>query len=301
MKIKAILASLISAVALQGATAGEWCPPAKDKCPVDCCEDTKGSVSFGYASDYIFYGVRVARDNVWADANYTFDLPCVGLPLTVGVWHLSSLGSGLAGNDAYGDETNLYTSLGLPSVLGFDMSVGYKALFYPTTRPVTGTAGALGDSQNEVAFTISRDVFCGVTVAYRAAYDFNIRDFNDLAVPAQDLGGSWVHTLSASKSIDITDCLALDLTAGVLYTDNYWAGVPVAGQRDTGWNNYYLQATLPIALSGCATLLPYVGYSGTPDTWVGDGLEGINPGAGLNNGANANDVFHGGVSIKVGF
>lgn len=289
MKIKALLATLIGAVALQGVSAGEWCPPAPDKCPVECCDDTNGEVSFGYGSDYIFYGVRLARDHVWADANYTFDgLP---LPLTVGVWHLSSLGSGVAnGADGYGDETNLYASVALPSFCGFDASLGYKALFYPTTREPN--PGQNGDSQNELSLSISREILCGVTLGYTIAHDFNIRDFNS---PGQDLSGSWVHTIGLDKSIDITDCLAIDLSAGVLYTDNYWANQVAAGQRDTGWNNYYLQAALPIALSGCATLTPYVGYSGTPDTWVADGIDGLVP------GANQNDVFHGGVSISVGF
>ncbi|MDF1753046.1 MAG: hypothetical protein P1U89_09750 [Verrucomicrobiales bacterium] len=288
MKIKALLATLIGAVALQGVSAGEWCPPAPDKCPVECCDDTNGEVSFGYGSDYIFYGVRLARDHVWADANYTFDgLP---LPLTVGVWHLSSLGSGGAVSDAYGDETNLYASVALPSFCGFDASLGYKALFYPTTRqPSPGTAG---DSQNELSLSISREIFCGVTLGYTAAYDFNVTDFNDTVLA--DRSGAWVHTLGLSKSVDITDCLALDLAGGVLYTDNYWENVAGA-TKDSGWNNYYLSASLPIALSGCATLTPYVGYSGTPDTWVADGINGGVP------GANQNDVFHGGVSISVGF
>jgi len=297
MKIKAILASLISAVALQGATAGEWCPPAKDKCPVDCCEDTKGNVSFGYMSDYIFYGVRLARDSVFADVNYTFDLPCVGLPLTVGAWHLSSLGSGLAGNDAYGDETDLYASIGLPSVLGFDASIGYTHYLFPTFRGPG--APTVGDSLSEANITISREVLCGVTLAYRGAHTFNgPAGYFGAGVNTNTDNGSWVHTLSLAKSFDITDCLALDLTGGVLYSDNYWSNFDSSGNNNTnysGWNNYYVQASLPIALSGCATLLPYVGYSGSPDTWIADGLNGLVP------GANQNDVFHGGVSIKVGF
>ena len=283
MKIKALLATLIGAVALQGATAGEWCPPVIDKCPVECCDELPGSISVGYDTDYIFYGVRLARDVVWADVNYTFDLPCVGLPVTIGAWHLSSLGSGVAtGNDGYGDETNLYAAVGLPSICGFDMELGYKALFYPTTRGPRGTLNNGGDSQNEISLTISREIFCGVTASYRAAHDFNIRDFNS---PGQDLSGSWIHTIGLDKTIDISDCIALDLSGGVLYSDNYWANQVAAGNRETGWNNYYIQAALPIAVGQCATLTPYLGYSGTPDTWVADGINGLVP------GANRNDVF----------
>lgn len=324
MKIKALIAVLVGAVGLQSASAGcNWCPPAaKDKCPVDCCEDLPGSISVGYASDYIFYGVRLAEDSVWGDVNYTFDIPCVGLPLTIGVWHLTSLGSGEpAGNDNYGDETDLYASLGLPSICGFDFSLGLTHYMFPTTRPPSNAAGTggpiFGDSTTEISIEVSRELFCGVTMTYRGAHDFNApAHLSQTITPGLPFSnndtGAWVHTLSLAKTFDITDCIALDLSGGVLYTDNYWVnlnnhqGVGAANNNTkshSGWNSYFIEAALPIAVGRCATLTPYIGYSGAPSGWVADGKLGIDSagnGDGIQN-ANANDVFHGGVSLEVGF
>jgi hypothetical protein len=272
-------------------------------------------------SDYIFYGVRLAEDSVWADVNYTFDIPCVGLPLTVGVWHLTSLGSGdPSGNDNYGDETDLYASLGLSFFCGFDASIGVTHYMFPTTRPSAPGAnpnGVFGDSTTEVNIEISRELFCGLVLSYRGAHDFNApAHLSASATPGLPFSindtGAWVHTLGLAKTFDITDCIALDLSGGVLYTDNYWVNVTnhqgVGNPNNTtkshsGWNSYFLEAALPITVGRCATLTPYVGYSGAPSGWVADGKLGIDA-AGDANGiqnANANDVFHGGVSISVGF
>ena len=304
MKIKALLATIISAVALQGVIAGEWCPPAcEDKCPVECCPDQNGSVSVGYETDYIFYGVRLARDSVWADVNYTFDICC--LPVTIGAWHLSSLGSGLPNADGFGDETDLYVNVGLPSICGFDLNLGYTHYMYPTTRLPQGAAGPLvGDSTNELSLTISREIWCGLNLTYRAAHDFNMPSAGSTGVEPQNNtdDGAWVQTIGLDKTFDINDCIALDLSAGVLHTDNYWTNLQNAqagNTRNSGWNSYYIQAALPVSIGCNATLTPYVGYNGSPDGWITDGLNGINhPG---NTGANANDVLHGGVSISVGF
>ena len=120
MKIKALLATLIGAVALQGATAGTWSPPDKGgKCPVVDCPDIGGNISVGYDSAYLFKGVRLAHDVFWGDVNYTFD----GLPFApnIGIWHLTDLGT--FPNSFYGDETNIYLGLSTPSVLGFDTAL----------------------------------------------------------------------------------------------------------------------------------------------------------------------------------
>lgn len=274
MKVKAIFAGLVGAVALQGATAGEWCPPAAAKCPVEE-SPCYGSISVGYESDYIFYGHRLAQDSVWADVNYTFD--CLPLPVTIGVWYLSDLDS------AYGDEADFYASVGMPSILGFDNTFGYTVYTYPTG----------GYSQHEISWEISREVFCGWTASYRAAYDFNMWGLGGRAGSQQ---GAWMHTIGIAKTWEISDCVALDFGAGVLYSDNYWA--PQGTLDNTGWNNYYIQAALPMAV-GCtgATFTPYIGYNGTPDGWV---LDGYGPSA-AGAGRNYNDLFHWGVSFGVEF
>ena len=296
MKIKLLLATLVGAVALNGAVAGEWCPPAPAKCPVECCDDANGYVGVSYMTDYIFRGVRHARDTVGAHASYTID-NCF-LPVTLGVNHYSSLSSDTTnylGTD--GDHTNFFAEAGLPSLCGFDLKLRYDHYMYPNLR---NDVNGLGDSHGQLGLTVAREVLCGLTVAYTAAYDFNAPAYyNTLAVaPGSFLNnadnGGWIHTLDLSKSLDITDCIALDLSAGVLYTDNIW-GNGSGSQRSAGWNNWYAEAALPIAVGQCATLTPYVGYNGTPDSWLADDYANGIP------GANRNDVFHGGVRLGVAF
>ena len=278
MKIKALLATLVGAVAINGATAGEWCPPAPDKCPVDCCPESAGSISVGYMSDYLFYGARLAEDSVWTDLNYTFtELP---LPVTVGVWYLSEFGN----NGAYGDEADFYASVGLPSMLGLDASFGYTVYTYPTG----------GYSQHEISLELSRELFAGFTASYRAAYDFNMWQLGGGAGSQQ---GAWMHHFGLAKTIDISDCIGLELSGGVLYSDNYWNPALTAGNDNTGWNNYYLQAALPITVGCTGTLTPYIGYNGSPDGWV---LDGANLG-GAGAARNYNDLLHWGVSFGVEF
>lgn len=288
-----IMAALLAAGMLPvAAMAGtEWCAPSAKSCDSECCPDIGGSVSVGYDTDYVWRGVRFARDSVWADVNYTFE----NLPFSpnIGVWHLSSLGSGGVGSDAYGDETNVYAGISGPSILGFDTSLGYTGVFFPTTR---GPGGPGGDSSSRITIGASRDLFWGIGFGYAGNYDFGA---TNAGAPALS---SWFHEFSLSKSFAITDCIALDLGAEVAYNDGYWSGYGLAtpgpgfaGGLGSGWNHYKVSAALPITLNCRTTLTPYVAYNGTPDAWIADGLNG---GVGL---ANENDVFFGGVSLGVNF
>ena len=317
MKITKLLLTTLSIGVLTtlGAFAGtsSWCPKAPvEDCYVDDCPDIGGSISVGYGSDYIFYGTRFARDHVWADVNYTFDGI---LPINVGLLHISSLGSGGPGTDAYGDETNLYASVALPEFFGFNTSIGYAHYFFPTTRgPINANAG---DSTAEVSLNISKDVM-GFNLYYRGAYDFvapgHLNNVNGIAsfleVPGNQDNGAWVHELGVGREICLTDNISLALNGGVYYVDNYWGDLVTASVingnhsgRSSGWHAYYIKASLPIALNCRSTFTPYIGYNGTPDTWVGDELQGIDASNfnGRNQGANANDVFHWGVSLQVDF
>lgn len=288
MMIRKLGAALAVAVMLPVAVfAGtEWCPPAAKGCELECCPDIGGSVSVGYDTDYVWRGVHWARDSVWGDVNYTFeDLP---FSPNVGIWHLSSLGSGAPAADGYGDETNVYAGISGPSFLGFDTSLSYTAVFFPTLRAPGGPGG---DSSSRLSVGVSRDIVWGVGFGYTGNYDFGATDL-----------GSWFHEFSLSKSIAITDCMSLDLGAEVAYNDGYWSGYGLstpgpgfAGGYGSGWNHYKVSAALPIALNCRATLTPYIAYSGTPDAWIADGLNGGVP------GANENDVLFGGVSLGVNF
>lgn len=298
MKLKLLLATIFGAVAVNGAVAGTYCPPPAqyDKCPVECSPDSPGYVGVSYMSDYIFRGVRYARDTVGMHASYTID-SCI-IPVTLGVNHYTSLssnnpGNRLGGPNAGGDHNNLYAAVELPSVYGFDLGLRYDHYFYPNWRTPAGAPG-FGDSHGALGLTISREILCGLTLAYTAQHDFNSPSAQLPFGNSSTDNGAWIHTIDLSKSFSITDCVSLDLRGGVLYTDNMWAGGS-GSQRSAGWNNYYMEAALPIAIGRCATLSPYIGYNGTPDSWLADGVPNGIP------GANANDAFHGGVRLGVKF
>jgi hypothetical protein len=309
MKIKLLLGAIIAAASLSGANAGSYCPPAKDcaKCPVDCCEELQGNVGVSYMSDYIFRGVRYSRDAVGLNASYRFD-NCVA-PVTIGVNHISSLGSNTVSElNAYapganGDQTDVFVAVGLPSICGFDFGLRYDHYMYPNARIANNAV--LGDSHGALGLTVSREVFCGLVLAFNSTHDFNqpsAGTWNQFGtVPSTD-NGAWIHTASVSKSFCITDCISLNLTGGVLYTDNLWnnngANHTAGNVRSSGWNSYYVEASLPISIGKCATLSPYVAYNGTPDGWVADGVQGLGE---LGGDPNANDVFNGGIRLNVGF
>lgn len=309
MKIKILLTALLGAVTIQGAAAGDWCAP-EPKCPIDCSPDFKGEITLGYDTDYIWKGVRWAGDNIWADVNYTFD--CLPLSPTIGVWHLTSLGSAAGtagaatgpGNDAYGDETNIYAGFDLPCLFGFENRFGYVLNLYPTARLPQGSPLNVGDSFQRLQFATSRDLFCGLTFNYLAEWYFG----NDANPGVGTELDGWFHTLGLSKSFEINDCIALDLSAEASYNDGLYSGIGAidpgapgrAGGYGSGWNNYMLRAALPISLNCRSTLIPYIAYNGTPDGWVADHNRQISQ-ITDNQGANANDVFFGGVSVKVEF
>lgn len=292
MRLKLLLTTLVGALAINGAVAGEaYSLPSKDKTPIECCPDIGGEIAIGYDTDYILYGVRLARDSVWGDVNYTFD-SLLPLPLTVGVWHLSSL----SGANSF-DETDVYGSIRMNEFKGFQTTIGFTHRFFSNVRGPSGTS-TVGDSRAEFWMMIERQLACGATVFYRRAYDYGAPSAFVPATANTTDSGAWIHTLGVSKTMELNDRMGLDLSAGVLYSDNFWPADMSGGARarSTGWNSYYVQAGLPIALSCRATLTPYIGYNGSPDTWIADG---VNPNGIV--GSGANDIFHGGVSLRVSF
>jgi len=313
MKFKHLLATLLGVAVINVAVAGPYCAPpsASDKCPVECCPDSPGYVGVSYMSDYIFRGVRYSRDTVGAHASYTID-NCF-IPVTLGINHYSSLSStDFTRTGIGGDHTNLFAEVGLPSICGFDLGLRYDHYLYPNVRTPDnlGVDGArTGDSHGALGLTISREVLCGVTLAYTAQYDFNAPSAHSSPIGlwnSNNDDGAWIHTIDLSKSFCINDCVSLDLSAGVLYTDNVYGPSTInpsnnvlrnGPTRSAGWNNYYIEAALPIAVGNCATLTPYIGYNGTPDTWQADGVQSNT----VPNTSNDNDIFHGGVRLGVKF
>jgi len=271
---KAILVAVIGVFALS-ANAGDWGKaPVPAKAPIEECVDIGGSISSGYMTDYIFYGVRFARDSVWTDVNYTFDNFIV--PINIGAWYLNGI------TPSGYDELDLYASAELGTFAGFDVALGYVHYFYPES-------GA--QSYGEVGLDISRSLGI-VDFAWESNYALS---------SLGAVSGGWYHQAALSKEFGITDAVSLVLTGGVGYSDGYIdapkVGLTPASAGASGWNHYFITAELPIELNCRATLTPYIGYVGAPDGWIVDGIS-----AGGQNGLGAqSDILHGGVSLSVSF
>jgi hypothetical protein len=271
---KAILVTAIGAMTLS-VNAGDWGKAPVGKAPIEECVDLGGEISVGYMSDYVFYGVQFAGDSIWTDVNYTFD--GLAVPITIGAFYLNGINedSTLPNGNAY-DELDLYVSAALGSFAGFDVSVGYTHFLFPEVRSTLGPVAAGG--YGELALDVTRSLGF-VDLAFEANYAMG------------GFANGWYYQLGFEKSFGLTDNISLVLGTGVGYSDNYFSAL--APTTDSGWNHYYVTASLPIVLNCRTTLTPYIGYSGAPDTWVADGIVGSN--------APQSDILHGGVTLSVTF
>jgi hypothetical protein len=265
MKIR--LLSLLILAAMTGLDAGDWGKAPVDKTPIEECVDLGAEISAGYETDFMFYGIRFARDSFWTDLNYTFDgLP---VPITVGAWYLNGInGSAFAGGF---DQLNLYANAALGTFAGFDVNLGYTHYTFPEFRSNIAPLGGYG----ELNFNVTRTVG-PLDLRYSMSYAMGGGGFAPQG---------WYHELGGEKTFPLTDSIGLTLGAGVAYTDGYW------GPSD--WNHYFARVSLPIELNCRTTLVPYIGYLGAPDTWIVDGAFGAN--------SPQSDILHGGVSLRVTF
>ncbi len=272
---KTILVATIGALTL-GVNAGDWGKAPVSKNVIEECVDLGGEVSVGYMSDYIFYGVKFAGDSVWADVNYTFD--GLAAPITIGALYLNGINEdGIGG--AF-DELDLYVSAALGTFAGFDVALGYTHYIFPEARGNLGATSGAG--YGEIGLDIRRSLGF-VDVLFESNYG---------------MGGAsngWYHQLGFEKSFGLTDSVSLVLGTGVGYSDGYFnPAVPnFSTPRDSGWNHYYVTASLPIELNCRTTLTPYVGYVGGPDSWIVDGINVT--------GDPQSDILHGGVTLSVSF
>ncbi len=272
---KTILVATISALTL-GVNAGDWGKAPVSKQVIEECVDLGGEVSVGYKSDYIFNGVRFAGDSVWTDVNYTFD--GLAVPVTVGATYLNGISDDFFGGGF--DRLDLYVSAALGTFAGFDVALGYTHTTFPEIRSNFG--GTTGSGYGEIGLDIRRSLGF-VDVLFQTNYA---------------MGGAfngWYHQLGVEKGFGLTDNISLVLGTGVGYSDNYFhPAVPnFSTPRDSGWNHYYVTASLPIELNCRTTLTPYIGYVGGPDSWIVDGINVT--------GDPQSDILHGGVTLSVSF
>ncbi|MGB0153762.1 MAG: hypothetical protein ACPGFB_07000 [Verrucomicrobiales bacterium] len=228
---KAILVAIIGAMTL-GVNAGDWGKaPVVDKTPIEECVDIGGSITVAYDTDYVFYGQRFTRDNIWTDVNYNIDTAIA--PLNVGFYYLDGI------QDDY-DELGIYVSTELGTYLGFDASLTYFHYFFPSG----------GASNGDLTLGLSRSL--GIV-------DFSVSATSSLGISNADYQ---YYEAGIEKAFEVTDTLDLVVGVGLAYDDGY------KGVSDL--SHYYVTAALPIELNCRATLTPYVAYQGAPTGWAAD-------------------------------
>lgn len=205
-----------------------------------------GSISVGYDTKYIFRGVDFGDDAVWSGVDTNFDL-ADNLSLNLGAWYINPTGGGQDN-----DELDLYAFLNT-SVGGVDVGVGVTSYLFPEA----------GGDALEAALTLGKSIGM-LDFGFLYAYDF-------------EADGTYLEG-SVGTTIEISDNVALEIGSGVGYGDGYY-GV-------SGFNNVYVKAALPIALTETLTLTPYVANS-----WAIDSLED----------SGEDDHFFGGASLSVDF
>jgi len=277
---KAILAIAVGALTL-GANAGDWGKaPVYDKTPIEECVDLGGNISAGYHTDYIYKGVRLGRDTVSTHVDYTFE--GLAIPVTIGVDYFNVING-----QAIGDEVATFARVALGNYAGFDLGASYTQRFYPELNNAS--------SSGEIGLHVSRDLGLATLVA-NAYYNLNTPNaWNGVVGANNNDSGSFYYDLGLEKAIALGGADVV-LAGGIAYADNYWGRGPNAqnGGRSSGWNHYYLRASLPIELNCRTTLTPYVSYTGAPEGWLADGLVPAGSGWG-------SDVFSGGISLNVSF
>jgi len=275
MKTATLMAS-IGAMAFGVSTpdlfAGDWGKAPVDKTPIEECVDLGGELSVGYETDYVFYGVRFARDSVWTDVNYTFDN--LAVPVTVGAWYLNGINGGGAGYD----EVDLYVDFELGTFAGFDFNLGYYHYAFPEFRSNVTPSGGYGEAYLDISLSLGF-----IDLAYSAIQSFGGRG----------TAAGWFHEFGVEKTFELCDSAAIVLGAGVGYSDGYYDSATFGLASDSGWNHYYVKASMPIELNCRTTLPPYIGYNGATSGMIADGIDvGLGP---------QSDILHGGVSLTVSF
>ena len=177
------------------------------------------TLSTGYMTNYIFYGVDFGEHAIWTGLDYTIN--ALPIPVDVGVWYVNPTGG--SGQD---DELDLYASVG-DSVGGFDVSLTFLAYIYPE----------LGDDYStELVVNVSRSLGFVEWTGF-AAYDFEVE--------------GWNFGTGVSKTFNVCDATDLVLSAGVGSQIDYFS-------TNYDWSHAYVQASFPIALRSNVTLEPYV-------------------------------------------
>ncbi|MFV1994092.1 MAG: hypothetical protein ACC661_01550 [Verrucomicrobiales bacterium] len=225
--------------------------------------DLGASLAVGYNSHYIFRGVSYGQNQITTQLDY--EITALPIPVAIGAWYGNPIDSDSAGhvdqhaghrtgnNPGHLDELDLYASVS-HSFGAIDTWLGYTAYTYPE---------AGGGNTNEVG-TGFGTALGPIDFAVGGYYDFNI--------------GGWYFDFTGGHSFVFSDRVSLDLAAGISYQVDY-------NNTGSDFNNVLLVASLPIALTERASLIPYVAA-----TFSMDAIDGLQ-----------DDQLFGGVSLSVSF
>jgi hypothetical protein len=150
-------------------------------------EPLGATISTGYMTHYVFYGVDFGEHAIWKGLDYTVQTP---IPIDIGVWYVNPTDGNLD------DELDLFASV-TQEVGGFEASLAISGYFYPESGD---------DSSYELGLTIERSLEV-VDWNATAKYDFVI--------------GGWYFETGLSKGIALCDCAELVFSGGVAYQHGY--------------------------------------------------------------------------------
>jgi hypothetical protein len=263
-----------SALVAGYASAGSTAPIQSAPATVTSGSDLTGEVHVGYSSLYEFRFVDLGSDLIEAGIDLSYDLN-ENFGLSAGAWYGSVNDSQTFGNSF--NELDLYaaasTNLGPVS-----LELGYIYYFFSDTPGTVDT--------QEVYLSAGMDLFWGVNASATAYYDF-------------DSNNGWYLQPELSKSFEFTDCIGLNLSAGVGIADGH--GLQISdtlgsvGTAD-GFQGWFVKAELPWQFRENMTLAPYVKYVDADSDLVSD-----TPLVGGTGTLGGREHLIGGVKLTVGF
>lgn len=190
---KKIITTIITLGAISAANAGS----GKQVMPVDpepvCEAPFTGAVSIGYNSDYVFRGFNLGSNVITADIDVDIPLSS-GLNFAFGANYLNVT------DDIPSFDRLTLSGFGEFQVGAFDVAIGVN--FYEYIEAQTFLEENL-----EAGIKIGTDI--GDLFYLQASY------FHDF-----EFEGNY-YELGAYRTIALTDCLDLNLAAGIGYGDNY--------------------------------------------------------------------------------
>jgi len=216
-------------------------------------------VHAGYHSIYEFRGVDYGDDLIEGGVDLSYEL-AEGLSLTGGAWYADTNGGAL-------EELDLY--IGLTKTLGkIDVSFGYTSYIFPGTSEI---------NSDEVYFGLATELDCGTGLSLTYYHDTN------------EIDGGYLEA-EVSKSIELSECISLDLAAGAAWSFGYNRDNKNGTSDLEDFNHYYVSVATPWTICDNVTVTPYVKFVG-----AGSDLDNHNTRTA------SDDLFFGGITLSYSF